>query len=230
VNYFRQNLSQNPEFCTMAIRLSLTMIVKDEAATLGRCLSSVRDILDEIVVVDTGSTDCSKEIAASFGARVYDFIWRDDFAAARNEALRHTTGDWIFWLDADEYLDHANHQKMRHLVTCLKDDNIAFVMTQRSLSSDGASHVPQVRLFRKHPSARWEYRVHERPLPSLLRAGYEIRGTDIVITHTGYQDRTTYTHKMKRNLPLLLLDQSDHPDDPVILYNLGHAYFRLEAV
>src|SRR5437667_7943437 len=87
---------------TMSNSLSLTMIVRNEEATLAACLSSAADLVDEIVVVDTGSTDGTKEVAARFGARVFDFPWRDDFAAARNESLSHARGNWILWLDGDE--------------------------------------------------------------------------------------------------------------------------------
>ena len=76
------------------------MIVKNEEAHLAGCLGSVADLVDEIVVVDTGSTDATAAVASRFGARVYPFHWVDSFAAARNESLRHARGDWIFWLDA----------------------------------------------------------------------------------------------------------------------------------
>jgi hypothetical protein len=94
-------MDRQQSFCTMTARLSLTMIVKNEAATLGRCLSSVRDLVDEIVVVDTGSCDNTKDIARQHGARIFDFPWCDNFTAARNEAIRQATGQWLLWLDAD---------------------------------------------------------------------------------------------------------------------------------
>ena len=81
------------------------MIVRNEERFLPGCLESVRGLVDEIIVVDTGSTDRTAEIARSFGARVFDFEWRDDFSAARNESLRHAGSDWILYLDADERID-----------------------------------------------------------------------------------------------------------------------------
>ena len=81
------------------------MIVRDEEENLPHCLESVRGLFDEIVVVDTGSVDRTKEIAREFGAKVFDFVWVDDFAAARNEALAHATGDYAFWLDADDVVE-----------------------------------------------------------------------------------------------------------------------------
>ena len=80
------------------------MIVRNEAERLPGCLESVADLVDEIVIVDTGSTDATKAVAARFGAKVkiFDFAWCDDFAAARNESLRRAGGDWVLWLDADD--------------------------------------------------------------------------------------------------------------------------------
>ena len=94
--------------------VTLTMIVRDEEANLPACLSSVQGLFDEIVVVDTGSRDRTKEIALGFGARVFDFAWVDDFAAARNAALAQATGDYAFWLDAD--VSHGGRlRSRRHL-------------------------------------------------------------------------------------------------------------------
>ena len=91
----------------------------------------------------------------------------DSFAAARNESLRHATGQWVLWLDADEYFDDANRDKLRALLADLPDDNSAYVMKQRSAARNGsATLVDQVRLFRNHPAIRWDYRVHEQILPA----------------------------------------------------------------
>ena len=97
-------------------RVSLCMIVKNEEASLARCLDSVADLVDEMVVVDTGSTDATADLASRHGARVHPFAWVDSFAEARNESLRHARGDWIFWLDADEWLDEPNREAMRAIL------------------------------------------------------------------------------------------------------------------
>src|SRR4051794_22095210 len=99
----------------MANRISLCLIVKDEEATLPLCLASAADLVQEIVVVDTGFADRTRDVAARHGARVVDFPWADDFAAARNASLEQATGDWIFWLDADEHLDEPNRNRLRQL-------------------------------------------------------------------------------------------------------------------
>ncbi len=207
-------------------RVSLTMIVKNEKATLGQCLASVRDLVGEIIVVDTGSSDRTKEIAAQYGARVFDFAWCDSFAAARNEALNHATGEWILWLDADEYFDDANRDKLRRLLASLDHQNAAFVMKQSSPSQQGGSAmlVDQVRLFRNLPAIRWDYRVHEQILLSVRRAGHEVHFTDISLTHTGYVDPALRRSKLERNLRLLYLDLAERPQDAFTLFNLGWAY------
>jgi glycosyltransferase involved in cell wall biosynthesis/predicted Zn-dependent protease len=218
------------------LRVSLSMIVRNEEDNLPACLESVAGLVDEMVVVDTGSTDATREVAARHGARVFNFAWCDNFAAARNESLRHASGDWALWLDADEYLDEDNRRRLRDLLAGLKDERAAYVMTQRSATPAGsAMRVQQVRLFRRTPGAntpgspravRWEYRVHEQLLPSLRRAGFAVRPTDVVIEHSGYRDPAAGPAKLARNLRLLLLDQAERPDDPFTLFNLGAAYLE----
>jgi glycosyltransferase involved in cell wall biosynthesis len=101
------------------------MIVRDEEKNLSHCLESVSGVFDEVVVVDTGSSDRTVEIAQEFGARVFEFTWIDDFAAARNEALAHATGDYAFWLDADDVVDPTEREKLRKLLAGLRPDEPA---------------------------------------------------------------------------------------------------------
>jgi glycosyltransferase involved in cell wall biosynthesis len=209
----------------MTARISLTMIVKNESATLGRCLASVRDLVDEIIVVDTGSSDNTKDIARQYDAGIFDLPWPDSFAAARNESIRHASGQWLLWLDADEYFDDAQRSKLRQLISGLSDKNTAYVLLQRSVAANGSAVlVSQVRLFRNHPAIRWDYRVHEQILPSLKRAGHTIRNTDIVIEHSGYLDPALRLKKLDRNLRLLNLDLAERPNDPFTLFNLGWSF------
>ena len=97
----------------MSPRISLCMIARDEAAQLPRCLASVRGAVDEVVLVDTGSRDRTREIAREHGARVESFAWCDDFAAARNASLARASGDWVLVLDADEELPEATRAGLR---------------------------------------------------------------------------------------------------------------------
>src|SRR5258708_28709972 len=98
------------------------MMVRNKKRTLPACLASIADVVDEIIVVDTGSTDATKSVAFRHGAKVFDFPWIDHFAAARNESLRHATGPWVFWLDADDRVDEQNRETLRQLFDGLSND------------------------------------------------------------------------------------------------------------
>jgi Glycosyl transferase family 2/Tetratricopeptide repeat len=214
----------------VAPKVSLCMIVRDEAHHLPDCLATAGDLVDEIIVVDTGSTDATAEFARRAGARVHSFAWNDDFSAARNESIRHATGDWIFWLDADDRIDGPNRHKLRDLFASLSDDNVAYVMVYlalREMGMDKSSIAHHVKLFRNDPRIRWRYRVHEQILPAIEEAGGRPVSTDIVIHHLGYQDPETVRRKLERNLRLLRLEDVDHPGDPLTLFNLGRTVMRL---
>jgi GT2 family glycosyltransferase/predicted Zn-dependent protease len=205
-------------------RVSLCMIVKDEEHNLPACLQSVADLVDEIVVVDTGSTDRTKEVAARFNAKVVDFAWVDSFSAARNESLRHATGQWIFWMDADDRLDAENREKLRSLFAPLKPENAAYSMKCLCLpdaETGTATVVDHVRLFRNDPALRWEHRIHEQILPAIRRLGADVRFSDVVVHHAGYQDRALRQRKLQRDLRLLELERAELGDHPFTLFNLG---------
>jgi GT2 family glycosyltransferase/tetratricopeptide (TPR) repeat protein len=211
-------------------RVSLCLIVRNEEENLPACLGSAADLVDEIVVVDTGSQDGTRDVARRQGAKVVEFPWCDSFAAARNESLRQATGDWIFWLDADDRLDEDNRTKLRRLFTSLNGENVAYAMKCLCLpdARTGATTVvDHVRLFPNHPALRWQYRVHEQILPALRRMGGEVRWTDVVVHHVGYQDPALRSRKLQRDLRLLRLENDEQPDDPFTLFNLGSVYQEL---
>lgn len=214
----------------MPARVSLCVIARNEEARLPRCLGSAADLVQDIVVVDTGSTDRTREVAARFGARVSDFPWCDDFAAARNEALRHANGQWIFWLDADDQLDDVNRQRLRTLFAGLQDENAAYLLTCLSLGA-AAGELPtrldQVRLFRNHPQIRWKYRVHEQIVPAIQAQGGVVKRTDVAIQHTGYQNVGEQRRKLERNLRLSQLEDAERPNDPLTLFHLGWTFYLL---
>ena len=151
------------------------MIVRNEESNLPSCLRSIEGLFDEIIIVDTGSTDRTVEIARSFGARVFDFPWVDDFAAARNAALARATGDYAFWLDADDVIDpperaEAGSSSSTSLGT--RDDAGYVVRCACDPSPDGTGGdtvVDHIRLFPLREDVRWTYRVHEQILPALRR-------------------------------------------------------------
>ena len=119
-------------FVGISPKVSLCMITKNEEDAIQSCLALVANLVDEIVVVDTGSTDDTKNRAQAFGAKTFDFKWQDSFAAARNESLARATGKWILWLDADDRFDSQNHSKLGQLLSNLPAENNAYTMCQAS--------------------------------------------------------------------------------------------------
>jgi tetratricopeptide (TPR) repeat protein len=211
-------------------RVSLTMIVKNEECNLGGCLATVRDLVEEVVVVDTGSTDRTREIAKSFGAVLGEFPWIDHFAAARNAALERASGDYAFWMDADDRLDADNRVKLKTLFASLTGQNDAYVMKCWCVPDKpgaGSTVVDHVRLFRHVPQHRWTFRVHEQILPSLRSTGADIRWSDVVVQHVGYIDPKLRRRKLDRDLRLLKIDEAENPNSPFNLFNLGCVYREL---
>ena len=206
------------------------MIFKNEAHNLAPCIESFAGLAGEIIVVDTGSTDDTIAIAQRLGAKVFHFPWIDHFAAARNEALRHATGEWIFWMDADDRLDEENRARLRRLIAELPDENVAYVLKVLCVpknSADQGTVVDHVRLFRNLPGLAWEHRVHEQILPALKRRGANSRWADVVVHHIGYQDPKAQPQKLERNLRLLLLEYQEQPNHPYTLFNLGLTHREL---
>jgi hypothetical protein len=206
--------------------LSLVMIVRDEAADLPRCLASVAGVVDELVVVDTGSTDDTVAIAIAAGARVIHQTWADDFAAARNAGLDVATGTWILHLDADEELTTATGRALRPALDRLDADAVAVTMRNLSPPGDPVAHrdTPLVRLFRNRPSHRYEGRIHEHVAASVVAAGGRVvHAADLVVVHHGYTRSTVQGGEDRdaRNLRLLELALDDGPDDPHLMFQYG---------
>ncbi len=208
-------------------RVSLTMIVRDEADNLPDCLRSAEGLWDEAIIVDTGSRDGTAEIARSLGATVVPFPWVDDFAAVRNVALDHTRGRYAFWLDADDRIDAVNADRLRDLFRRLDElESCAHVMKQRSIGRGGPatwSEADHVRLFPIRDDVRWSYRVHEQILPAITAAGIPVRWTEVEIGHLGYADVSLCNRKLERNLRILREELREKPGNPLVLFNIGWA-------
>lgn len=163
------------------ITISLCMIVKNEEDTLGKCLESVGDIVDEIIIVDTGSTDKTKEIASYFTSNIYNFEWIDDFSAARNYSFSKATKDYIFWLDADDVLLENDRLKLINLKQTM-DDSIDVVMMKYNYSFDAQKNVTlshfRERLLKRSKNFQWIDPVHE----CVVFSG-NILKSDICVTH-----------------------------------------------
>ncbi len=205
-------------------KVSLCMIVKNEEKNLADCLGPIRDVVDEVIVVDTGSTDRTWELAEALGARVFDFPWQDSFSAARNVAIEHARGEWIFWLDADDRITPENIAKLKRLFAILDGSNRAFVMKCVCVAAtpgETETVVDHLRLFRNDPRLRWTYRVHEQILPAIRATRAEVLWTDVTILHTGYTDEVLRRKKLDRDLRLLNMEYQEQPDDPFTLFNMG---------
>lgn len=150
------------------VTVSLCMIVKDEEAVLGRLLAQVKDLVEEIIIVDTGSTDRTKEIAGAFTPLVYDFTWQDDFAAARNYSFSLATMDYILWLDADDVLSPSAREKFRELKENLSPET-DMVMFPYETAFDAQGKPTfcyyRERLIKNHQGFFWEGEVHEAIVP-----------------------------------------------------------------
>ncbi len=211
--------------------LSVCLIVKNEEKFLSQCLKSVRDIAQQIIVVDTGSTDRTIAIAKEFGAEVHAHTWNNDFSAARNAALEHAIGDWILVLDADEELPVAQHAQL--LADMKSSTVIAYrlPLVNSGLESEGRSFVP--RLFRNVPGAHYVGRIHEQVFNSLLPLskswGLKVEMGTAEILHHGYnKEMVRDRNKIERNLKLLRLAHEENPTDVNLTMNLGLELVRSE--
>ena len=206
--------------------LTLCMIVKNEAENLPKCLESVKGIMDQIVIVDTGSEDATVEVAKSFGAEVYHFDWCEDFSAARNFSLEHAKEEYIIWLDGDDVLSADQAKRLLELKLYLpKEKNCAFFFKIYNEMGGTANFVAsQLRLFPNLPNLRFRRRVHEQIIFAISEAGLETSCVEIIITHLGY-GMGAQEIKYKRNRPLLMKELEDNPHDYEILYFLCRNYY-----
>ncbi|HZU40178.1 MAG TPA: glycosyltransferase [Solirubrobacteraceae bacterium] len=209
------------------LTLSLCMIVRDEEDMLPRCLAAAAPAVDEIVIVDTGSSDRTVEIARSFGARVIEFPWTGSFAEARNVSFEAATGDWVMYLDADEVLVADDVQRLRALTGRVWRE--AFYLLETSYTGedgDGTSMVhPALRVFRNRPRYRFEGRMHEQiqQLPTHLPG--RIEHSSVRVQHFGYLVSVRDAkEKSRRNIELLRAQQSEGADGPFLHFNLGTEY------
>jgi tetratricopeptide (TPR) repeat protein len=199
--------------------ISAALIVRDEEAHIGACLASIAALAGEIVVVDTGSRDRTREIAATYGARVIDYPWHDDFAAARNHAIDHTTGEWILYIDADERARACDRTVVENQ---LRDPDLC-AATVRFYPRSGFTAYPEHRLFRRDPRIRFRGAIHETILPDLgriLAAGQgRIGCSELTIDHLGYDG--DQSAKAKRNLGLLHKELQSDPKRIYLWWHLG---------
>lgn len=211
-------------------RLSVCMIVKDEEELLPRCLESVTRLADEIIIIDTGSTDRTKEIAEEYDAKLFDYTWSNDFAAARNESLRHASGKWILVLDADEYLAKDEYDNWNKFLNSEQPiDHLSYTLpvinfTGEKEFQDEISTLPVTRLFPNFKGIYFERPIHEQ----LTRGQHgELYHKKIALNiyHTGYQiQRVTEKNKHERNMSIFSeMKKHDNMSD-YDWFTLGNQY------
>ncbi len=207
--------------------LSLCMIVRNEKDNLPACLASVRGLADETIVVDTGSTDGTQDIARSFGAKVVQSDWQGDFSLARNLSLAAASGRWILWLDADDRMLEADIRAIRALVEADPDAAPKAYGLLVKNSHDGGltgSVFNQIRLFPNRPELRFRSPVHEQILPAVEAALIPVEYVPIRVLHTGYSDPALARAKQERNKTILERQVREGQGiTPVTYYTLASA-------
>ncbi len=206
--------------------MSLCMIVKNEEAALNDCLASVKEIVSQIVIVDTGSTDNTIKIAKSFGAEVYNFKWCDDFSAARNESIKYATGDWILWIDADERLDPNSISVIKR---CIQSKEIPLyykVMIRSTMNNGKLIHDSDAhRLFSNHYGIRFQNRIHEQISYSAHAIGAKEKTSNILLHHIGYDEQFVKLDiKVIRNRKLLIQMVNESSKSPYAHFTLAQNY------
>lgn len=183
--------------------VSLCMIVKNEEAVLAGCLDSVKDHVDQIVIVDTGSTDDTISIAEKYTEEIYHYEWTNDFAAARNESLKYATSDWILVLDADHQLNIEGSKLIPQ-----PSDHLGWMIPEISDLTNGSTHhLDRLLLFRNIPGLCYEGKIHEHPLRSINSYAHAMKISDpikplpgVTVSHCGFDEPEV---KLKRNLSIL---------------------------
>lgn len=198
-------------------RITLAMIVRDEERCIGRALGSAVELVDDIVVVDTGSTDATVTIAESHGARIEHFTWIDDFAAARNHALRVASGDVVLMLDADEWVDQGDPSVLRRWAHHAGPRTAGYITVVSGIESDGHTLTTQARIVRVIPrGCHFIGQVHEQA------TGFESVTTvdGLRVYHDGYHT-PQLDRKRGRNERLLRQLLASAPDSPYLLFQFG---------
>lgn len=225
--------------------ISLCMIVKNEESILARCLDSVADLMDEIIIVDTGSTDRTKEIAAKYTNQVYDFPWQDDFSAARNFSFSKAAMDYIYAPDADEVLDAENHQRFADLKEALLPEIEIVQMLYHTVSEYNTVLNTQKeyrpKLFKRVRSFQWTDPIHEtvRTAPVVFDSDIEIlhmpqsfhHKRDFSIFLKAYQRDGMLSSKIWRMYAMELLKMGDAKDfqDALPLFNVAYETATTDA-
>ena len=223
--------------------ISLCIITKNEEKLLEQCLNSVKDIVDEIIIVDTGSADKTKEIAKKFNAKIFDLKWQDDFSAARNESLKHATKDWILVFDADEVIEKKDLIKIKNAIENA-EDFVGFSLEQRSyinnffesaVKNDSDFHLVKaypfyithflVRLFKNRSGLYFKHKLHELVEDSIKEKNLKYKKIDVVLHHFGsLKDENLVSNKTEQYSKIILKQLEEKPESARYNYQAARMY------
>ncbi len=206
--------------------LSLCMIVKNEQNFIEDCLESVKDVVDQIIIIDTGSTDNTLELAKKYKVDIHHFKWCDDFSKARNESIKYATSDWVLWLDADERLSASSSRQLLNELTT-GDKPVIYQVQINNKTSDAASAYLSTayRIFKNRCGIAFKGRIHEQLAHDPNFPKPEVRRSKIIIEHLGYDiEGDLKSDKNSRNLKLLQKMVEENPNDGYARFTLGQQY------
>ena len=211
------------------MKLSACYMVKNEEMNLPKSIGSLQAVVDELIVVDTGSTDRTKAIAAAYGAQVYDFSWQEDFSAPRNFALEHAGGDWIVFLDADEWFLHPEQvRKTIEMITVAQPTCDGILIPRGNVTDEGKlfNEDNVLRIFPRRPDLRYLGRIHENIHKDGSMNLY-YADDRLYIGHSGYRAGIV-REKCQRNLAYLQREIAEHGEGPQYDVFLADCYFGLQ--
>lgn len=208
--------------------LSACLIVKNEERFLPACLRSIAAVCDELVVVDTGSTDRTVAIAREFGALVHSFPWTGDFSAARNASLAQARGEFVLSIDADEELHADDVGALREALASGAYDVVAMRIVSQLAGGAGSNVGRYPRVFRRYADVHFSYAIHEQIWPSLAPHGPRVLDSELRIVHHGYdQDEATLQQKRLRNLEACRRVVEREPENAFYLFHVGLGHLQL---
>lgn len=212
------------------IKISLCMITKNEEKNIEECLDMIKQYVDEIVIIDTGSTDKTKEIASKFTNKIYDYKWNSNFSAARNYSISKASNDFVLIIDGDEMIQSFDRK--------LLNDNILNHQMEvgkigiiNQYTRKGIKYEYNERISRFFHKKYFEYqgKIHEQIVPISDVQSVKTYNIPVVVNHCGYDgDINTIKQKTKRNLNILLSELNLSPKDPYLLYQVGKSYYMEE--
>lgn len=215
------------------MKISACLIAKNEAKNISRCLNSIKGTADEIIVVDTGSTDNTVEIAESFGAKVFFYEWDNNFSNARNHALDKATGDWLIFLDADEYFGPNTQKQLRTVLERISNNKTVDAVLCKIINIDVQSgrvlsENPTIRIFRGKSGIRYEGAIHEQLLKhGRLPTSANITDVSLIVYHTGYS-ADLMPEKIQRNLKILEKDIENNIITNLTYYYMSSMHYTLK--